>query len=119
MLLEDVWDFNFVPQTNVVDVQIGNLRRKLDPGDGRRFIINMRAVGFKLDVERLRSSTPGVSPCARLLSGDLSRDRRRFALIYFEVSRADVARVGAILVDEAAKASATARTICAGRSSCA
>ena len=31
MLLEDVWNFKFVAQTNVVDVQIGNLRRKLDP----------------------------------------------------------------------------------------
>ena len=31
MLLEDVWNFKFLPQTNVVDVQIGNLRRKLDP----------------------------------------------------------------------------------------
>ena len=31
MLLEDVWNFKFMAQTNVVDVQIGNLRRKLDP----------------------------------------------------------------------------------------
>jgi two-component system, OmpR family, response regulator len=49
MLLEDVWNFKFLAQTNVVDVQIGNLRRKLDPTGGRRFIVNVRAVGFKLD----------------------------------------------------------------------
>jgi len=48
MLLEDVWNFKFMAQTNVVDVQIGNLRRKLDPADGKRFIVNIRAVGFKL-----------------------------------------------------------------------
>jgi two-component system OmpR family response regulator len=51
MLLEDVWNFNFMAQTNVVDVQIGNLRRKLDPTGGRRFIVNIRAVGFKLNVD--------------------------------------------------------------------
>jgi two-component system OmpR family response regulator len=39
MLLEDVWNFKFVAQTNVVDVQIGNLRRKLDPAGVRRFIV--------------------------------------------------------------------------------
>jgi two-component system OmpR family response regulator len=51
MLLEDVWNYRFLPQTNVVDVHIGNLRRKLDAGDGRRFIVNVRSAGFKLDVE--------------------------------------------------------------------
>jgi two-component system, OmpR family, response regulator len=51
MLLEDVWNFKFLAQTNVVDVQIGNLRRKLDPADARRFIINIRAVGFKLNAD--------------------------------------------------------------------
>ena len=51
MLLEDVWNFKFMAQTNVVDVQIGNLRRKLDPADARRFIINIRAVGFKLNAD--------------------------------------------------------------------
>jgi two-component system OmpR family response regulator len=49
MLLEDVWNFKFMAETNVVDVQIGNLRRKLDPV--RRFIVNIRAVGFKLNAD--------------------------------------------------------------------
>jgi len=49
MLLEDVWNFKFMAQTNVVDVQIGNLRRKLDPTGARKFIVNVRAVGFKLE----------------------------------------------------------------------
>ena len=51
MLLEDVWNFKFVAQTNVVDVQIGNLRRRLDPTGARRFIVNIRAVGFKLNAD--------------------------------------------------------------------
>jgi two-component system OmpR family response regulator len=51
MLLEDVWKYKFHPQTNVVDVHIGNLRRKLDCSDLRRFIVNVRAAGFKLHVE--------------------------------------------------------------------
>jgi two-component system, OmpR family, response regulator len=51
MLLEDVWNFKFMAQTNVVDVQIGNLRRRLDPTGVRRFIVNIRAVGFKLNAD--------------------------------------------------------------------
>jgi two-component system, OmpR family, response regulator len=33
MLLEEVWDYKFVPQTNLVDVHIGRLRRKVRPPD--------------------------------------------------------------------------------------
>ena len=51
MLLEDVWNYKFLAQTNVVDVQIGNLRRKLDPTGSRKVIVNVRAVGFKLNVD--------------------------------------------------------------------
>ncbi len=51
MLLEDVWNFKFMAQTNVVDVQIGNLRRKLDPTGVRRFIVSIRSVGFKLNAD--------------------------------------------------------------------
>ena len=51
MLLKDVWGYKFLPETNVVDVHIGNLRRKLDAGGDRRSIVSVRAMGFKLDVE--------------------------------------------------------------------
>jgi len=51
MLLEDVWNFTLPTYTNVVDVQIGNMRRKLDPTDNRRFIVNIRSVGFKLNTD--------------------------------------------------------------------
>ena len=49
MLLEDVWNFQPPAYTNVVDVQIGNLRRKLDPTGKRRIIVSVRSVGFKLN----------------------------------------------------------------------
>jgi two-component system, OmpR family, response regulator len=49
MLVEDVW--NFHSYTNVIDVQVRNLRRKLDPSDNRRFIANVRSVGFKLNAD--------------------------------------------------------------------
>ena len=52
MLLEDVWNFQPPAYTNVVDVQVGNLRRKLDPAGNRRVIVSVRSVGFKLNTER-------------------------------------------------------------------
>ena len=51
MLLEDVWNFQPPAYTNVVDVQVGNLRRKLDPIGNRRVIVSVRSVGFKLNAE--------------------------------------------------------------------
>jgi two-component system OmpR family response regulator len=51
MLLEDVWNVQSPTYSNIVDVQIGNLRRKLDPTDNRRFIVSVRSVGFKLNAD--------------------------------------------------------------------
>lgn len=50
-LLEDVWNLQPPAYTNVVDVQIGNLRRKLDPTGNRRVIVSVRSVGFRLNVD--------------------------------------------------------------------
>jgi two-component system, OmpR family, response regulator len=50
-LLEDVWNLQPPAYTNVVDVQIGNLRRKLDPTGNRRVIVSVRSVGFKLNAD--------------------------------------------------------------------
>ncbi len=51
MLLEDVWKYKFPLETNVVDVHIGNLRRKLESGAGRRFIANIRSAGYRFDAD--------------------------------------------------------------------
>jgi two-component system OmpR family response regulator len=50
MLLEDVWHFRFVPQTNVVDVHIGKLRRKVDPPPDAPLIQSIRSAGFMFRV---------------------------------------------------------------------
>jgi two-component system OmpR family response regulator len=57
MLLEDVWNFQPPAYTNVVDVQVGNLRRKLDPTGNRRVIVSVRSVGFKLITDHSGLST--------------------------------------------------------------
>ena len=46
MLLEDVWHYRFVPQTNLVDVHVGRLRRKIDQPTGDSMIESVRGVGF-------------------------------------------------------------------------
>lgn len=50
MLLEDVWRYRFLPQTNLVDVHIGKLRRKLDAPGEPPLLRSIRSLGFKLDV---------------------------------------------------------------------
>jgi len=48
MLLEEVWNYKFVPATNLVDVHMGRLRHKVDgPGD-TPMIHNVRGAGFVL-----------------------------------------------------------------------
>jgi two-component system OmpR family response regulator len=46
MLLEDVWQYRFLPQTNLVDVHIGRLRRKLDAPGEPPLIQSVRGAGF-------------------------------------------------------------------------
>lgn len=46
-LLRDVWQMDFDPETNVLDVQIGRLRRKLDR-HGRPMIETVRGRGYRL-----------------------------------------------------------------------
>ena len=50
MLLEDVWHYKFSPQTNLVDVHIGKLRRKVDAEGEIPLLYNVRGVGFILRV---------------------------------------------------------------------
>jgi DNA-binding response OmpR family regulator len=47
-LLEKVWDMHFDPGSNVVDVHVGNLRRKLTAAAGEQLIQTVRGVGFTL-----------------------------------------------------------------------
>jgi two-component system OmpR family response regulator len=48
MLLEEVWNYKFIPNTNLVDVHMGRLRHKVD-GEGETSLIhNVRGAGFIL-----------------------------------------------------------------------
>jgi two-component system, OmpR family, response regulator len=48
MLLEEVWNYKFVPQTNLVDVHMGRLRHKVDGPGETPMIQNVRGAGFIL-----------------------------------------------------------------------
>src|SRR5512139_911362 len=48
MIMEHVWDYNFDPQTNVVEVRISRLRDKIDRGFDRKLIHTIRGVGYVL-----------------------------------------------------------------------
>jgi len=48
MLLQHVWDLHFDPATNVIDVYVGRVRRKIDHGQAYPLIHTIRGVGFCL-----------------------------------------------------------------------
>lgn len=48
MLLENVWDYHFDPQTNVIDVHISRLRSKIDKGFDEPLVHTMRGAGYVL-----------------------------------------------------------------------
>ncbi len=47
-LHEEVWGYDFDPKTNVADVFVGYLRRKLEAGGEPRVLHTVRGVGFVL-----------------------------------------------------------------------
>ena len=49
MLLENVWDYHFDPQTNVIDVHISRLRAKIDKDFDNPLIHTVRGAGYKID----------------------------------------------------------------------
>jgi two-component system OmpR family response regulator len=48
MILEHVWDYDFDPQTSVVDVLVSRLRQKIDEGFPHKLIQTVRGVGYVL-----------------------------------------------------------------------
>jgi two-component system OmpR family response regulator len=51
MLLENVWDYRFDPQTNVVDVHVSKLRHKIDAGFARPLLRTIRNAGYMLTAD--------------------------------------------------------------------
>src|ERR1700739_3537455 len=47
-LCQQVWEYHFDPETNLVDVYIQRLRRKVDDGEVRKLIQTVRGVGYRI-----------------------------------------------------------------------
>ena len=52
MLLQDVWGYRFEPRSNVVDVHMSKLRRKVDAPPEPPSLFNVRGIGYRLDAPR-------------------------------------------------------------------
>jgi len=48
MLLENVWDYHFDPQTNVIDVHLSRLRAKIDKGHAAPLLHTIRGAGYMI-----------------------------------------------------------------------
>ena len=48
MMLEEIWDYHFDPGTNVIDVHISRLRKKIDDGAETPLLRTIRGVGYML-----------------------------------------------------------------------
>jgi two-component system OmpR family response regulator len=64
-LLEHVWNLHFDPQTNVVDVHVGRLRRKLELAAGGPVILTARGEGYAFAPAPV-APPPGAVPAAPL-----------------------------------------------------
>ena len=53
MLLEAVWDYNFDPQTNVVDVHISKLRQKIELDSERALVRTVRNAGYMMSADEI------------------------------------------------------------------
>ncbi|MEE4114439.1 MAG: heavy metal response regulator transcription factor, partial [Desulfobacteraceae bacterium] len=51
MISEHVWDYNFDTETNVIDVYVNYLRKKIDTGHDPKLIHTVRGAGYVLKVE--------------------------------------------------------------------
>jgi two-component system OmpR family response regulator len=51
MLLEAVWDYHFDPGTNVIDVHVSRLRRKIDDGEAQPLLHTVRGAGYRLSAD--------------------------------------------------------------------
>src|ERR1700756_3276929 len=57
-LLKEVWNYKFVPETNLIDVHMGRLRRKVDGPNEPPLIRNVRGAGFVLSPTALSQYAP-------------------------------------------------------------
>jgi DNA-binding response OmpR family regulator len=74
MLFKDVWNYKFVPETNLVDVHMGRLRRKIDGSNEAPMIRNVRGAGFVLSATPVFQDSPTrtAERSTNLVAGDKS-----------------------------------------------
>ena len=65
-LIKDVWHYKFVPETNLINVHMGRLRRKVDGSNDGPMIRNVRGEGFVLSATHALSKIY-LDCCARRL----------------------------------------------------
>jgi two-component system copper resistance phosphate regulon response regulator CusR len=58
-IIEHVWNLSFDTMTNVVDVYINYLRKKVDAGSPRKLIRTVRGIGYQLQAEERSNGTTG------------------------------------------------------------
>jgi DNA-binding response OmpR family regulator len=75
-LLKEVWHYKFVPETNLVDVHLGRLRRKVDAANEVPMIRNVRGLGFVLSANLLSmASSPKRTERSTPLRSETSLSR--------------------------------------------
>jgi DNA-binding winged helix-turn-helix (wHTH) protein len=82
-LLKEVWHYKFVPETNLVDVHMGRLRRKVDGPNEAPMIRNVRGVGFVLSATPLSQDSPsrhGERPGNLIIANHSAIDRKNGAM---------------------------------------
>jgi DNA-binding winged helix-turn-helix (wHTH) protein len=62
ILFREVWNYKFVPESNLVDVHMGRLRRKVDAADEAPMIRNVRGVGFVLTAISFQNGSTRAVP---------------------------------------------------------
>tara|TARA_B100000686_G_scaffold143292_1_gene150805 strand:- start:3769 stop:4464 length:696 start_codon:yes stop_codon:yes gene_type:complete len=58
MLLEKVWDLHFDPQTNIIDVHISRLRKKIDRGFNKYLLKTIRGAGYSIQGNVANNENP-------------------------------------------------------------
>jgi DNA-binding response OmpR family regulator len=61
-LFREVWNYRFVPESNLVDVHMGRLRRKIDAADEAPMIRNVRGVGFIISATAFPKDSTRAAP---------------------------------------------------------
>jgi DNA-binding winged helix-turn-helix (wHTH) protein len=70
-LFKEVWNYKFVPESNLVDVHMGRLRRKVDSPDDAPMIRNVRGAGFVLSATPF-PHRPSIAPTEQLTNAGLA-----------------------------------------------